>query len=188
MKGQSVRSDAELIQECQSGHLDAFRLLVERYQAQAFAHALSLLRNREDSLEAVQDGLVSAWRAIDRFDLSRPFYPWLYVILRNRCYRNLETRSRRSEVASVDLDQCRLVTAPDETEARELDDALRALAPQDREIILLRHFDGLKYSELADRLEIPPGTVMSRLYHARRRLRQLLEEPDEVPIENRSLS
>ena len=88
----------------------------------------------------------------------------------------------------MDLDQCWLVTAPDETAARELDDALRALAPRDREILLLRHFDRLKYSELADRLEIPTGTVMSRLYHARRRLRQLLEEPDEVPIENRSLS
>lgn len=188
MKGRSVRSDAELIQECRTGHLDAFRLLVERYQVEAFAHALSLMGNREDALESVQDALVSAWRAIDRFDVSRPFYPWLYVILRNRCYRNLESRSRRGEVDSVDFDLCQLVTAPDESTAREVEDALRALGPNDREIITLRHLDGLKYDELAERLEIPAGTVMSRLFHARRRLRQLLEEPDDVPIENRSLS
>ncbi|MBC8289018.1 MAG: sigma-70 family RNA polymerase sigma factor, partial [Planctomycetes bacterium] len=135
MKGRSVRSDAELIQECRTGHLDAFRLLVERYQVEAFAHALSLMGNREDALESVQDALVSAWRAIDRFDVSRPFYPWLYVILRNRCYRNLESRSRRGEVDSVDFDLCQLVTAPDESTAREVEDGLRALGPDEREII-----------------------------------------------------
>ncbi|MBC8288989.1 MAG: sigma-70 family RNA polymerase sigma factor, partial [Planctomycetes bacterium] len=116
------------------------------------------------------------------------FFLGLYVRLRIRCYRPLQSRPGRGEVASVDFDLCQLVTAPDESTAREVEDALRALGPNDREIITLRHLDGLKYDELAERLEIPAGTVMSRLFHARRRLRQLLEEPDDVPIENRSLS
>lgn len=181
-----MRSDPELIQQCRSGHLDAFRILVERYQREAFSHALTLLGHREDALDSVQDAFVAAWQALDRFDISRQFYPWLYVILRNRCLRVLENRARCGYAAR--LEHCQLIAAPDGSATRELDDALWALGPDDREIIMLRHFDGLKYDELAERLSIPTGTVMSRLYHARRRLRGLLAEPDEVPVGKRSLS
>jgi RNA polymerase sigma-70 factor (ECF subfamily) len=77
-----------------------------------------------------------------------------------------------------------LIAAPQDGRVDELEDALWALAPQDREIITLRHFEGLTYTELATRLCVPTGTVMSRLYNARRRLRELLDEPHE-DVENR---
>lgn len=183
-----MQSDVELIQECRSGHPGAFRMLVERYQAEAFGHALTLLGHREDALELVQDAFLAAWQAIDRFDVSREFYPWLYVILRNRCYTRLDARARRVEARSVDLEQCQLIAAANTADVSELEETLWAMAPQDREIITLKYFEGLRYADLAERLSIPVGTVMSRLYHARRRLRELLEEPDEVSIENRSVS
>jgi tetratricopeptide (TPR) repeat protein len=81
-----VQNDAEVIHDCRSGNPEVFRILVERYQAKAFAHALTLLGHREDALDAVQDSFLAAFRAIGGFDISREFYPWLYVILRNRCF------------------------------------------------------------------------------------------------------
>lgn len=183
-----MQSDAELIQEFRSGRPDAFRLLVERYQTEAFGHALTILRHREDALDSVQDAFLSAYRAIEQFDVSREFYPWLYVILRNRCFKLFDARTRRNAVGSVSLDNCRLIAAPHNRDVDKLEDALAAATPRDREIILLKHIDGLTYAELAERLEIPIGTVMSRLFNARRRLKAILEEPDEVSVENRSQS
>lgn len=183
-----MQSDAEAIHACQSGHPDAFRTLVERYQAEAFGHALTLLRHREDSLDSIQDAFLAAYQAIDRFDVSREFYPWFYVILRNRCYTQLDARKRRAVVESADQEKCQMLVGPDQSGLLELEEALWALSPQDREIITLRQLEGLKYAELAERLSIPNGTVMSRLYHARRRLRELLDEPDEVSPGNRSNS
>lgn len=164
--------DTTDIRRCQAGHRDAYRGLVERYQRQAMGHALTLLGQREDALDAVQEAFCDAYRALPRFDLSRRFYPWFYVMLRNRCYRLL-TRSRRPAPASEPL----LETASDvDLEALEL--ALGALDAEDRELITLKHLDGLTYDALAERLGIPAGTVMSRLYHARRRLRaQLTRHP-----------
>ncbi|NQT16005.1 MAG: sigma-70 family RNA polymerase sigma factor [Planctomycetes bacterium] len=188
MKGRSVQSDAEAIQQCRSGHPDAFRVLVERYQAEAFGHALALLGHREDALDCVQDSFLAVYQAIERFDVSRDFYPWFCVILRNRCYKQFDARKRRSEAESVNRERCLLIVAPDDVRVGELEDALWALAPQDREIITLRHLEGLKYVELAERLSIPVGTVMSRLYYARSRLRDLLGELDDVSTEDRSKS
>jgi RNA polymerase sigma-70 factor (ECF subfamily) len=178
-----VESDADVIQQCRSGRRDSFRALVERYQVEAFGHALAILGHREDALDCVQDAFLAAFQSIDRFDVSREFYPWFYVVLRNRCYKQFDVRKRRGEVG-VDPDRCELIAAPQDGRVDELEDALWALAPQDREIITLRHFEGLTYTELATRLCVPTGTVMSRLYNARRRLRELLDEPHE-DVENR---
>jgi RNA polymerase sigma-70 factor (ECF subfamily) len=81
----------------------------------------------------------------------------------------------------VDLETVVLADAPEAAteETIALDLALRQLSPEDREIVTLRHLDGLSYQELAERLDIPPGTVMSRLFYARRRLRELLGGPKE---------
>jgi len=170
-----VDSDAVVIERCRSGEADEFRTLVERYQSEAFGHALAILGHREDALDAVQEAFWDAFVALGRFDTSRDFYPWFYVILRHRCLKQLKSRQRQPRVQSGDMARLPLV-APDTTSiARQLDEALWSLTPEDREIITLRHLDGLSYAELAERLEIPIGTVMSRLYHARRHLREHLE-------------
>jgi RNA polymerase sigma-70 factor (ECF subfamily) len=165
--------DATAIERCLGGEPDAYRHLVTRYQAQALAHARVLLGNRADAEDAVQEALMAAYRALERFDRSRRFYPWLYVILRNRCLkrrarerREAEARSRLPELRRADGQE-----VPDSLPA-----ALARLRPNDREILVLRHFEGLTYAELAERLSIPRGTVMSRLHHARRRLADALEE------------
>jgi RNA polymerase sigma-70 factor, ECF subfamily len=182
LKGFSVQSDAELIQKARAGQSNAFCLLIERYQTEAFGHALTLLGQREDALDSVQDAFLAAYKSIGQFDISREFYPWLYVILRNLCFKQFEARTRRQEARSVEIERCQLLAAPDLQAVSDLEEALWALEPQDREIITLKHLEGLTYNELAERLSIPKGTVMSRLYHARHRLRELLEESDDLSI------
>ncbi len=164
--------DQAAIEQCRAGNADAFRPIVERYQVEAMGHALSILGHRQDAEDAVQEALVQAFRALPRFDASRPFYPWFYTILRNCCFKKA---ARRQAVSSQPDPPLELLTAAPGDEAERkmqlLDHALARLSPEDRELITLKHLDRLSYEALAERLEVPAGTVMSRLYYARQRLR-----------------
>jgi RNA polymerase sigma-70 factor (ECF subfamily) len=178
LKWKDAVEDTEAIRRCLRGDRTAFGTLVLRYQAEAVGHATAILGNPEDARDAVQEAFLDAFRALARFDLARRFYPWFYTMLRNRCFRL--ARVRRN-CPAVDLETVVLADAPGVSieETIALDMALRQLSPEDREIVTLRHLDGLSYQELAERLDIPSGTVMSRLFYARRRLRDLLGGPEE---------
>jgi RNA polymerase sigma-70 factor (ECF subfamily) len=169
--------DQVAIKRCRAGDKDAFRHIVQRYQAEAIGHAVAILADREDALDAVQDAFFDAYQALSRFDTSRQFYPWFYTILRNRCFKLVASRKKS---VGLGLDDA-LILAPVSEVGQEdrvsLEQALLELSPSDRELLTLRHFDGLTYDELAERLEIPRGTVMSRLHHARKRLREKLVCP-----------
>jgi RNA polymerase sigma-70 factor, ECF subfamily len=161
--------DAEAIKRCQQGDREAFRHLVERYQRRAVTHAMAILGNRDDAEDAVQDAFIDAFKAIGTFDTSRSFYSWFYVLLRNRCYKT--TAGRRP---TESLDEALLLTSQqgmaDDTRLA-LENALHSLTREEREIVWLKYFSGLSYDELALHLQIPRGTVMSRLFNARRRLK-----------------
>ena len=164
--------DAEAIKRCQQGDREAFRHLVERYQRRAVAHAVVILFDRDDAEDAVQEAFIDAFQAIGRFDTSRTFYQWFYVLLRNRCYK-LTAKRRPTE----NLDDIHLLASQpgtvDETRLA-LEKALRSLTYEEREIVSLKYFSGLSYDELAVHLQIPRGTVMSRLFNARQRLQRKL--------------
>lgn len=166
--------DSAAIKRCKSGDKDAFRYLVERYQTEAMGHALAILGDREDALDVVQEAFIDAYQALARFDLSREFYPWFYTILRNRCFKLLVTR-RKTLVLSVDESLILMPVSDVPPEDRlALERALLELSTAERELLTLKHLDGLSYNELAKRLDIPKGTVMSRLFHARKHLREKL--------------
>ena len=164
--------DEIAIEKCRNGDQEAFRHLVERYQRQAIGHATALLGTREDALDAAQEAFIDAFRALKQFDSSRPFYPWFYVLLRNRCFK---MAARKREMASIDETVIVAATGARSEDILALQNALRSLDMEDREIVTLKYFDGLSYNELADRLQIPKGTVMSRLFYARRKLLAKLE-------------
>lgn len=164
--------DATVIEKCQNGETEMFRFLVERYQQQAVGHAVAILVNRDDALDAVQEAFIDAFRSLKRFDKRRKFYPWFYVLVRNRCYK---TAGRRREAESIE--ETEILAAQDGLPNEErfaLERALLDLSKDDREIITLKYLDGLSYEELAERLEIPRGTVMSRLFYARKQLQAKL--------------
>lgn len=166
--------DSVAIKKCQAGDKEAFRYLVERYQAEAMGHALAILAEREDALDVVQEAFLDAYQALGRFDTSRQFYPWFYTILRNRCFKLLVGRRKN---VGVSLDEAIILEPVSEVSPEirlALEHALLELSPAERELVTLKHLDGLSYDELAERLEIPKGTVMSRLFNARKRLREKL--------------
>ena len=91
--------DLRSMQKRGAGDWEAFRYLVEKYQSRAVGHALAIVGNREDALDAVQEMFLDAFQALGRFDEERPFYPWLYAILRNRCVKLLASRKRLKAIS-----------------------------------------------------------------------------------------
>lgn len=162
--------DSATVRQCLAGDPDAFRTLVERYQGRALGHALAITGDRDAAQDAVQDAFLAAYRGLRTFDPARAFYSWFYAILRNGCYKRLARRRGDLVDDAARLDLLEAPTLPPD-ERLAIERALAALSPADREIVMLRHFDGLSYAELALSLGIPVGTVMSRLFNARRRLR-----------------
>ncbi|MCA1640374.1 MAG: sigma-70 family RNA polymerase sigma factor, partial [Acidobacteria bacterium] len=154
-----MMDDASVIEKCRKDDKEAFRFLVEGYQKQALAHAVAILGNREDALDAVQEAFIDAFQAIKRFDTARRFYPWFYILLRNRCFKMTAKKRPADNVEEAEI------LAPQSDLSREelfgLESALLALSNEDRELITLKYLDGLSYEELSERLKIPRGTVMS---------------------------
>ncbi len=147
-----------------------------------YVAAYRILGNAEDSQDACQEAAARALAARRSYDASRPFYPWFYRILRNHCFDLLRRRSKQRGPPQVDPVEPR-EGAPAQLAERERDRLLTQAIdrlPEDlRQVIELRHFQELSYQELAELLECPQGTVMSRLYRARKALRQALRaHPD----------
>jgi RNA polymerase sigma-70 factor (ECF subfamily) len=157
---------------------------VELTQAlpRAYVAAFRWLGNRDETRDACQEAAVRALGASDRYDPARPFYPWFYRILRNLCMDRLKGR-RRSAVAVDRLEheprarddsaESRLITAE---QTQSMNAAIVRLPEELREVIELRHFQDLSYGEMAEVIGCPIGTVMSRLYRARKQLREALDE------------
>lgn len=169
------------------GDSEAFGQLVERLRARAHTVAFSLVGSREDARDLCQEAFAKTWRARATYRDDAPFLPWFHRILRNTCFSFLRKkgRIRASSLSSQTEEAPDWDLAGDEETpfARlEMDDVQRVfwkamdlLSARDREILVLRQFQDLSYREIAHTLEIPEGTVMSRLFHARKRLRSLLE-------------
>ena len=164
--------DADVIERCLNGEKDAFRHLVERYQAPAVGHALAILANREDARDAAQEAFTDAFQALGNFDRARRFYPWFYVLLRNRCYKLMAKRRETETLETAEI----LAPQPDVSneERIALERALLGLSSEDREIVTLKYLDGFSYDEIAELLKIPRGTVRSRLFYARKQLQAKL--------------
>ncbi len=177
-------SDIELAAKAKRGDVQAFGVLVERYKERAYMVALGFLRNPDDAMDLSQEAFVKAFRAMKRFREGQEFYPWFYAILRNACFNHLRRAKVRKERSLEQAQEYGFDVpdrGPDPAAYTELEERKRLvrqeiehLDPVHREIILLRHFECLSYKDIARVLECPVGTVMSRLYAARRALRALL--------------
>ena len=181
-------SDVRIIREVQAGHREAFETLVRRYMRRAHGIAMQFVQNSEDALDLSQDAFLKSFKAVDRFDTNQRFFPWFYKILKNTCLTYLKRKGlvRRfslsgTEEGESDYQLVDEAAVPPHAvlvkgELREeFWKAYSALSLRDREILTLRHFQEQSYQEIAAILDIPIGTVMSRLYHARRKLREKLE-------------
>ncbi|HOD66390.1 MAG TPA: RNA polymerase sigma factor [candidate division Zixibacteria bacterium] len=173
-----MRTDTTLISACVAGDKKAFGQLVERHKKQAYLWALGLVGNKDDAYDISQEAFLRAYRSLDRFDRTRPFAPWFYAIVANLSRSWLRRRALQNR-RSVDLDDVSYLLTTESTPEQEyarkalvgqLRAALMRLPYNDREIIVLQHFRNMSYDEIAELLGIPRGTVMSRLYYARKKL------------------
>ncbi|MCK5802461.1 MAG: RNA polymerase sigma factor [Lentisphaeria bacterium] len=147
--------------------------LVRRYRREALVHARALLGDEAEAEDACQDCFLKAFHAMPRLRRLDRFYPWFYRILRNHCLNLISRRGTRSRNAeAVARHMASASVRPDfgilaKERQDQVERALAAVSPEHREILLMRHVEELSYADLAVRLGIPRGTVMSRLYHAR---------------------
>lgn len=180
--------ERRLAERVQRGDKAAFGRLVERYMRRAYRVAVSLVGSHEDALDLSQEAFVRAFRARRSLDPARPFYPWYYQILRRLCFNFLRDRATRRQKLEravpwliEDASYRDSAGRPDRMAeraalVRRLQAAIDGLSEHQREVFVLREFDGLRYAEIAELADIPIGTVMSRLYAARRRLAADLED------------
>ncbi len=184
---QQVDEDQQAIIDCKMGIKESFRILVDKYKTRAYYAALLYTGNSEDALDLSQEAFFRAYKSINSFEKGKSFYTWFYRILRNLCINNYHRVKKRS-VVFTDVEEHKgseliipSTSRPDEIfeehEMREvLWQALNNLPQKDREILILKEYQELSYKEISDILEIPIGSVMSRLYYARQKLAKSLGE------------
>ena len=163
--------DRLVVERCLGGDTAAFRTLAERYQRVLFTVAVRMLGDADQAADAAQDAFVRAYRKLQTYDSRHKFFSWLYRILVNECLN--VRRSRRllepldAGMASGDNPQRTAEQAELRTCVRL---ALRHLTPAYREVVVLRHYAGMSYVEMAEAIGVPEKTVKSRLYSARQQL------------------
>lgn len=185
-------SDLELVGRCQRGETEAFNELITRYRQRCYAMIYQMVRNEEDAWDLAQDGFVRAWKNVKNFRGQSSFYTWLYRILTNVTLDWLRKKHIRGDAEFDDTIGLRSIepgapTAPrpaaapadnlaqGEVRAR-INAAIEKLTPEHRAVIVMREFDGMDYKEIADAMECSIGTVMSRLFYARKKLQTLLHD------------
>ena len=184
-----MSSDEELIKKIRRGDRTAFQVLVEKYQRRIYAVAYSLLGNREDALDVVQEAFIKAYRSLDRFKGKSSFYTWLYRITANTAIDYGRKESRRDEVEfreelEQDEEKGDYPVAPSSENPAEglmrkelgelIEGAIRELPAEQRTAVALREIEGLSYKEIAKVMRCSEGTVMSRLHYGRKKLQELL--------------
>ena len=179
-----TESDDQLLSRHLRGDEAALNLLFLRHRESAYRVAYRLLSHPDDALDAVQDGFVKAMLHLERFEHRSSFKTWLMRVVSNAALDFGRARRRRDQLKLAASDQTPAEppghepqTLLEGTELRErLDEALRQLPEQQRRTFVLHVDGGLSYREVADALDISLGTVMSRLFYARQKLKTLLAD------------
>lgn len=178
--------DYSLVAACRSGNAEAFGILVKRYQDRLFPTILRLTGNADDALDLLQDTFFRAYQKLGKFRGRSSFYTWLYRIAVNLALS--DRRKRRTSGHTSHFDGGRDLDPPDDSDLAipsgaleraethaEVQAALNALLPDHRAVVVMKEFDGFRYEEIAEILNIPVGTVRSRLHRARAELRHQLK-------------
>ena len=170
--------DLELIRRSQAGDTEAFGQLVTKYHAKIFTMVYGMVRNDHDTWDLVQEVFLKAWWSIHRFEGRSSFYSWLYRLTMNVTICSLRRKGRREEVELNDAIPSSLPSpgvSCQRTEIRErVTAAISKLSPEHRAVIVLKELEDLQYHEIGEVLNLSLGTVMSRLFYARKKLQTLL--------------
>ena len=181
-------SDEKLVKAAQRGDMPAFEELVARHRDKIYARAFSMMRSEEDAVDLSQEAWVKGWQRLKQFQGDSSFVTWMTRIVINLCLDQLRKQKRQrsesiesleEESGGVERQMPVVVINPTEgLERRELrqriDKALGQLSYEHRTVLILHEFEELEYKEIAKRMECSIGTVMSRLFYARRKMANLM--------------
>lgn len=177
--------ERELVRKCKAGDARFYEPLVRAYEPPGLRLALGMMGNTEDARDALQEAFVKAFKSFRHFDTTRSFGPWFFQILRNQCRDMLRSHKARFSLEALDE---RLEAHPADADwgperrrerraAKELLwGGLERIGDEHREVLVLKELQGMRYHEIAVILDIPEGTVASRLFHARKALKDALDE------------
>jgi RNA polymerase sigma-70 factor (ECF subfamily) len=187
--------DRTLVERARKGDREAFRQLFQKYHRRAYALAFGVVHNADDALDVVQEAFLKAHRHLHNFEGAAGFFTWLYRIVMNVAIDHLRKQGRVSTV-NYDDAVAHLEDAPAASEdlvprvsggnphrelARQdlrekIDAALERLSPNHRAVLVMREIEGLSYEEMAQAMKCSKGTIMSRLFHARRYMQKHILE------------
>jgi RNA polymerase sigma-70 factor (ECF subfamily) len=188
--------DIQLVERSQRGDLEAFELLVTRHRSRVYGQILSMVRHEADAWDLSQDAFLKAWKALPKFEGQAAFSTWMYRITHNTVLdwlraRKIQGHSEFNEAVESHVAAGATTTPhgegrPDDRLAqselgRRIHQALDQLSPEHRAVILLREVDGHSYEEIAELVDCSLGTVMSRLFYARKKLQSLLADVHHSP-------
>ena len=192
---ESYLDDQMLINRAQAGDKSAFNALIRKHEVRAYQYAFRLTRNPEEAADIVSDGFVRVYNALHNFKSHSAFTTWLYRILTN-CYldarkkeKSRQTTSLESVIQTADGEMERQVEDPglspyDDVERtereRSVETAVSQLPEYQRAMIVMYHAESMTYEEIAAALDLPVGTVKSRLNRARLSLKELLSRDEEL--------
>lgn len=183
-------TDEALVSAARKGDMVAFEELVARHRDKVYARAFSMLRKEDEALDLSQEAWVKAWQRLAQFQGDASFLTWITRITINQCLDHLRRRQRLhaesieqldEELGGVERQMPVITTNPTEGLERaelraRIDEGLAQLTHSHRTVLILHEFEGLEYKEVAKRMGCSIGTVMSRLFYARRRLASLLHD------------
>lgn len=186
----SSAEDKALVRAAQQGDMDAFEELVARHRDKIYARAYSMMRNEEEAVDLSQEAWVKGWQRLSQFQGDSSFGTWMTRIVINLCLDQLRKQKRHRTESMEELNeesggverQMPVVTINpaagiERTELRQrIDRALGQLSYEHRTVLVLHEFEELEYKEIAKVMECSIGTVMSRLFYARRKMAVLLSD------------
>lgn len=166
-------SENEILALVKKGDAQAYQQIVKKYMQTAYYIALGFVHNHQDALDLSQESFIKAFRKIKSFDAGRPFFPWFYRILKNLCIDHFKRIRRRMEIP---LEESYFLIQ--DSEDKEMKEAMwqgiEKLPFEQKEIIILRYFREYSYEEIAEITGKPIGTVMSSLYYAKKKLKNIV--------------
>ena len=184
----TTAEDTALVSASRKGDMVAFEALVGRHRDKVYARAYSMLRNEEEAVDLSQEAWVKAWQRLEQFQGDSSFLTWITRITINLCLDQIRRNKRRrtesieqldEDLGGVERQMPVITTNPTEglekgELRKKIDEALEKLSKEHRMVLVLHEFEDLEYKEIAKRMECSIGTVMSRLFYARRKMASLM--------------
>ena len=188
--GQSSASDEQLVESAKKGEMGAFEELVARHRDKIYARAFSMMRNEDEAVDLSQEAWVKSWQRLGQFQGESSFGTWVTRIVINLCLDQLRRRKRHrtesieemdEESGGVERQMTAVTVNPTERLERgelrkKIDAALDRLSHEHRTVMVLHEFEDMEYKEIAKTMGCSIGTVMSRLFYARRKMAAMLAD------------